>query len=142
MKKILTFALTALTLTLSAQINGRIITHHVATQSMVWSDVDQEYLYFPKAERYREDNLIETTLNNDNSGKVVITNVATEDRYDFLIHDASVDNQKGTITLQCIEVNTSTRCTIIVIADGPNRLVSVFMPTEQLVVQLDNLVLE
>lgn len=142
MKKYLLIALTALSTTLFGQISGRMITHHVSTQSMVWSDVDQEYFYFPKAERYYEDNLIETTLNDDKSGKIVITNIATEDRYDFLIHDAIFDNQRGTITLQCIEVNTSTRCTIVVVADGPNRLVSVFMPTEKLVVHLDNLVLE
>jgi hypothetical protein len=123
-----------------AQASGRIITHHTTVNSMVWSEVEDKYMYFPKAARHVEHNLIESNINNTGSGKILITNVESEDHYDFMVHEADYSQAaEGIVRLECIEVATSTRCTILIQAREGGRMVTVFMPDEQLVVFYDNL---
>ena len=106
---------------------------------MVWSDAENEYMYFPKEARFYEHSLVETELKAGMaSGKITITNIADESAYEFMVHEANVDGEEGTLLFQCVEVATSTRCTILIQRVGDYRQVSVFMPDERLVVFLDN----
>jgi len=152
MKKLfLVIALIATTFAAMAQseiVSGRIIAHSTSTQTMVWSQSDQKTITVPDRERFQEDNLIELNLNTQNSsGKCTITNIADGAVYSFNIYDYELHPDQisdsgliyDTLVLNCIESSTSNKVRIIYLSykDSSFRLVSVFMPSENLIVHMD-----
>jgi len=131
----------------SNQIIGRIITHSTSTQTMVWSESDQKHVYFTDRERYLEDNLIEINLDSRQaSGKIKITNIGDGEVYTFNIYNYEFrPDQHGegliydSMVIDCIEASSGTKAKIIYLSyqDSSFRAVSVFMPSEQMVVHMD-----
>lgn len=141
MKKILTFALSALALTLSAQVSGRIITDHVKVEDLVWSNLDNEWMFFESIERYPEFNMIETKLNNDLTGNLRITNLRDQEFYDFLVlktTDGKVELGQMLI-LDCIEMASGDKCSIVIHKVEKYHMISLMLPNSQMAIFFDNL---
>lgn len=149
-KLLLVIGLVASAFSLSAQndVNGRIITHSTATQTMVWSESDQKNIYFDKQERHPEDNLVEISLDSKTaSGKVVITNINDGDAFTFIIYDYEFRPDQKTpegvlfnsFLIDCVESSTGTKARMVWLSyqNAEFRMISVFMPSEQLAVHMD-----
>ena len=141
MKKLLLTLLVVLTTNLSAQITGRMITDHTSTQDMVWSEVESKYMFFNKLARYEEYNMIETNVNQSNTGKIVITDIKTKVTYTWTVYQVNYDKtEEGTefVRCECIEVQTGDQCTFIFTKYGDHRMVSIMMPSSRLAVFMDD----
>jgi len=141
MKKLLLTLLVVLTTNLSAQITGRMITDHTSTQDMVWSEVESKYMFFNKLARCEEYNMIETNVNQSNTGKIVITDIKTKVTYTFTVYQVNYDKtEEGTefVRCECIEVQTGDQCTFIFTKYGDHRMVSIMMPSSRLAVFMDD----
>lgn len=141
MKKILTLALSALTLTLSAQVTGRIITDHVKVDDLVWSDLEKEWMFFENTERYPEFNMIETDLKSDLSGKLRVTNIQDRQIYDFLVIESNFEESEygEMMVMECMEVSSGDKCTIIVHKIGNEHMISLMLPGSRMAIFFDNL---
>lgn len=149
-KMLLAIAMMVASFTVKAQstVNGRVITHSTSTQTMVWSESENRNIYFDQRERYLEDNLVEISLNSQTaSGKVVVTNINDGDAFAFNIYDyefrpnqfTDEGDAYDTFVIDCIEANTGTKARIVWLSYQSTgiKVISVFMPTEQLVVHMD-----
>jgi len=141
MKKLLLTLFVVLTTNLSAQITGRMITDHTSTQDMVWSEVEGKYMFFNKLARYEEYNMIETNVNQSNTGKIVITDIKTKVTYAWTVYQVNYDKtEEGTefVRCECIEVQTGDQCTFIFTKYGDHRMVSIMMPSSRLAIFMDD----
>lgn len=141
MKKVLLALFACLTFNAFAQVHGRIIADHVAVQDMVWSESDQELMFFDKIERHQEFTLIETDLNSDLTGKLRITAMSDRTTYDFMVYGTSFPetDMGDMMRLECMEVSTGDKCTILVHKFENRHMVSVMMPKSRLAIFFDNL---
>ena len=140
-KRILFGVLFVLGLNASAQIDGRIITNHVSTDDMVWSDLEDKFMFFRREERHIQYALIETKLNKEMTGRVTITLVESESVYTFTVYDYSIRQPEvgEMMFLECIEISTGDKCTIIFHQIDNTRVISVMMPGANLAVYFDNM---
>lgn len=141
MKKLFLILLVVLTTNLSAQITGRMITDHTSTQDMVWSEVEGKYMFFNKLARYEEYNMIETNVNQSNTGKIVITDIKTKATYTWTVYQVNYDKtEEGTefVLCECVEVQTGDQCTFIFTKYGDHRMVSIMMPSSRLAIFMDD----
>jgi hypothetical protein len=141
MKKLLVTLLCAASTILSAQITGRMITDHTSTQDMVWSEVEGTYMFFPKVQRYEEYNMIESNINQSNTGKIVITDIKTKVTYTWTVYQVNYDKtEEGTefVRCECIEVQTGDQCTFIFTKYADHRMVSIMMPSSRLAIFMDD----
>jgi hypothetical protein len=141
MKKVLLALFACLTFNAFAQVHGRIITDHVAVQDMVWSESDQKLMFFDKVERHTEFTLIETDLNSELAGKLKITAVSDRATYDFMVYAASFpETDMGSMMrLECMEVSSGNKCTILIHKFEDRHMVSVMLPSSRIAIFFDNL---
>jgi len=126
----------------SSKQPNNLITHHSSVQRMIWSDVDDEYMFFDLKERYRDANFWQFTFNDNNTGYVKMTNVSSEDFYEFTIYDWEIrENTNGDdyLWIDAIQKIDYKKVTIIVNTYPSGKLISVFMPDDKLAIFFDNL---
>lgn len=146
MKKILFGLLVALT-TLSAYGQNSVkdvnvlVTHNLSTQRMVWSDSQNEYMFFDLAERYTEHNVFLSDFNNDGSGYIKLIRVESSDVYEFTVYNYETrSNDKGDyIWIDAIQIVDSQKVTFIIQELGEkNKMLTLFMPESKLVIYFDD----
>ena len=141
MKKIL-FALSMLvSVALFGQVDGRIITHHTTVNDLVWSDVEDKWMFFEKTPRNPEYMLIETRLNSQLTGKITFTAVETNTSYVFTVYETKFgDPAEGEMmVLECIEQSSGNKCSVLIHKIGNEHMVSIMLPASSLAVFFDNL---
>ena len=88
MKKVLfTLAVLFATLTAVAQSSINIVTDKSRIDNMIWSQADQEFLFFDKVERHYQKVVWEFTLNENQTGTVKVTELGDGDKYAFNIYN-------------------------------------------------------
>jgi len=93
-------------------------------------------------ERYRDANFWQFTFNDNNTGYVKMTNVSSEDFYEFTIYDWEIrENTNGDdyLWIDAIQKIDYKKVTIIVNTYPSGKLISVFMPDDKLAIFFDNL---
>ena len=125
----------------AAQVDGRIITNHTETKDLVWSDVENEWMFFDKTPRTPEYMLIETKLNSQLTGKITITAVETSSVYTFTVYETRFEQPTvgDMMVLSAIEQSSGDKCTILIHKIGNEHMVSVMLPSSNLAVYFDNI---
>lgn len=146
MKKLLFGLLVTLT-TLSAygqkpaQEPSVLITRHTSTNQMVWSDLDNKWMFFDKDERRPEANVWLTYFNDNGTGYIKMFNVASGDFYEMNIYNYEMGtNQQGgrKLEIDAIQVTDGQKITIIVNEyEEGIKMVSVFLPEDGLAIFFD-----
>lgn len=119
-----------------------LITYNTASQRMVWSDVDNEYLFFDINPRHRESNMWQFMFNDNHTGSITMTNISTGTIYKFTIYQWEIrvnDDGINYLWIDCLQVVDSQRITILVNTYPNGKMVSTFMPDKQLCIFFDNL---
>lgn len=147
MKKVLlTLAVLFATLTAVAQQSYNIITVNMRMDDMVWSQADEEYLFFEKLERHYQKVVWEFTLNDNQTGTVKVTELGDGDKYGFNIYNWEVrTDAKGQdyAWMDAIQVSDSEKVTIMVSTNSlKQQLISVFMPASKVCIFFDNMIQE
>jgi hypothetical protein len=144
MKKVLLgLMLTFAVLTANAQSqSGTTIMKRTSSQRMVWSDVDDKWLFFPLRERHYEASVWETLLNDNGTGSIRITNVDSEITYGINIYKWEMrtnDDGQQYIWIEGIQISDSQRLQVIMNSYSNGKMYTVFMPDSQLAIFFDNL---
>lgn len=147
MKKVLlTLAVLFATLTAVAQQSYNIITINMRMDDMVWSQTDEEYLFFEKLERHYQKVVWEFTLNDNQTGTVKVTELGDGDKYGFNIYNWEVRTDakgKDYAWMDAVQVSNSEKVTIMVSTNSlKQQMVSVFMPASKLCLFFDNMTQE
>lgn len=144
LKRIFTYLLFFLPLLSFAQNSYNIVTDKVRIDDMVWSSVDEEFLFFEKVPRRLSTVVWEFTLNDNKTGVVRVTELEDGDKYGFTVYDWNIrqDNyERDYIWIDAIQVSNSEKVTIMV---QPNELkqhlISVFMPDSKICIFFDNMI--
>lgn len=145
MKKVLlTLAVVFATLTAVAQQSYNIVTVNMRMDDMVWSQADEEYLFFEKLERHYQKVVWEFTLNDNQTGTVKVTELGDGDKYGFNIYNWEVrTDAKGQdyAWMDAVQVSNSEKVTIMVSTNSlKQQLVSVFMPASKVCIFFDNMI--
>ena len=145
MKKLLFLLVTLLSLSAFGQTKGVIVTHYFSTQRMVWSDVDNEWLFFDNDDLTRRSCQWNFTLEDDGSGTVYMEELIKDgDEYELVIYDwnitpigdcdgidskfiQKIDGQKGSVMIQ--------KC---IVGGVAKHAISIFLPETQLFIYFDN----
>jgi len=144
MKKVLlTLAVLFATLTAVAQTSVNIVTDKTRIDDMIWSQSDQEFLYFSKVERHSQKVVWEFTLNDNRTGTVKVTELGDGDKYGFNIYNWEIrtdDKGKDYARMDVIQVSNSEKATIMVsVNEVKQQLISIFMPDSKVCLFFDNL---
>lgn len=118
------------------------LTDHVKTERMVWSESDNEYLFFDLEERHIDKCFWVFTFNKNRTGDIKMTNAESGDVYTFKIYNWEIrKNNDGReyIWIDVIQSNDSQKLTIIFTSYDTGKMISVFMPDDKLAVFFDNL---
>lgn len=144
LKRIFTYLLFFLPFLSFAQNSYNIVTDKVRIDDMVWSSVDEEFLFFEKVPRRPSRVVWEFTLNDNNTGVVRVTELEDGDKYAFTIYDWRIKQdtyERDYVWMEAIQVSNSEKVTIMV---QPNHLkqhmISVFMPDSKICIFFDNMI--
>lgn len=144
MKKVLlTLAVVFATLTAVAQNTYNIVTVNMRMDDMVWSKVDDEFIFFEKIQRHYQKVIWEVTLNDNQTGTIKVTELGDGDKYGFNIYNWDVrTDDKGLdyVWMDAIQVSNSEKVTIMVSGNAlKQQLISVFMPDSKVCIFFDNM---
>ena len=145
MKKILFGLLVALT-TLSAygqkpdELPSVLITRNTSTQRMVWSDVDDEYMFFDLKDRYRDINVWLSYFNDNGTGYIQMIREYNNEFIELNVYNYEIkEDAEGTyLKVQAIQSKDGQKVTVIIQDYGDGlKMVTVFMPLDQLAIYFD-----
>ena len=147
MKKLLFGLLVTLT-TLSAygqkpaQEPSVLITRHTSTQKMVWSDLDEKWMFFDKDERRPETHVWLTYFNDNGTGYIKMYNISDGEFYEMNIYNYELgENKYGgrSLDIDAVQITDGQKITIIVneYEDKTNKMVTIFLPSDGLAIFFD-----
>ena len=117
-----------------------LITRHTSTQRMVWSDVDDEYMFFDLKDRYRDINIWLSYFNDNGTGYIKMIREYNNEFIELNIYDYEMkEDAEGTyLKIQAIQAKDGQKVTVIVQDYGDGfKMVTVFMPDDQLAIYFD-----
>lgn len=144
MKKLLLLLFGLLSFTTLAQSQYEITTYYSASSKMVWSDVDNKYLFFNLDERHLARFEWEFILNDNHTGRVSAVHISRNDRdnYNFNIYNYEIrENKDGReyLWIDAIQISDSQKVTFIVDRNSyGENMISIFMPESDLQIVFDN----
>jgi len=145
MKKFLFGVLVTLT-TLSAygqkpkEEPSLLITRNTSTQRMVWSDVEDEWMFFDLAERYPDNNVWLTYFNDNGSGYMKMVRVSNNEEFQFTIYKYEMrENERGEyLWIDALQSFDGQKVTILIQEYGEGiKMITIFMPDSNIVLYFD-----
>ena len=117
-----------------------LITRHTSTQRMVWSDVDDEYMFFDLKDRYRDINVWLSYFNDNGTGYIQMIREYNNEFIELNVYNYEIkEDVEGTyLKVQAIQSKDGQKITVIVQDYGDGfKMVTVFMPDDQLAIYFD-----
>lgn len=117
-----------------------LITRNTSTQRMVWSDVEDEWMFFDLVDRYSDNNVWLSYFNSNGSGYMKMVRVSTGEEFAFTIYGYEMrENDRGEyLWIDALQVHDGQKVTILVQEYGQGiKMVTVFMPTSKVVLYFD-----
>lgn len=144
MKKLLLILLTLVSLSTFAQTTNSVTTLNVATSKMVWSNIDNKYIFVDVDKRHYARFVWTFTFNDNHTGNINSVHVQRGEtvKYGFIIYTWEIrqnDNGEDFIWIDAMQVSDSQKVTIMVNRNyhGEN-MISVFMPESETHLCFDN----
>lgn len=110
---------------------------------MIWSSVDEKFLFFEKVERHYSKVVWEFILNDNGTGTVKVTELGDGDKYGFNIYSWEVkQNEKNRdyIWMDAIQVSNSEKVTVMVNSnDLQQQMITIFLPDSKMCIFFDNM---
>lgn len=117
-----------------------LITRNTSTQRMVWSEVDDEWMFFDLTERHPDNNVWLSYFNDNGSGYMKMIRVSNNEEFPFTIYDYEMrENDRGEyLWIDALQTSDGQKVTILVQEYGEGiKMVSVFMPDSKVVLYFD-----
>ena len=117
-----------------------LITRNTSTQRMVWSDVDDEYMFFDLKDRYRDINVWLSYFNDNGTGYIQMIREYNNEFIELNVYNYEIkEDAKGTyLKVQAIQSKDGQKVTLIIQDYGDGfKMVTVFMPDDQLAIYFD-----
>ena len=142
-KLILSFVLALTSFGAFSQNNlHNVITNSISTQRMVWSDIDDEWLFFDLEEEHLEYYSWLVNFNDNHTGTIKITGVKNQKIYDLIIYNWEIrqdEDEKDYIWMDIMQTFNSEKGTIMLNEYPNGKFISVFLPDSQLAIFFSNL---
>jgi hypothetical protein len=126
------------------QTTNTVKTFNLETSRMVWSDVDEKYLFFDLDKRHYSIFEWTISLNNNNTGFISASHIGrVEDtKYAFNIHNWEIkqnDDGADYLWIDAIQVSDSQKVTLLINKNMYNeQIFSLFMPESNIMLVFDN----
>ena len=117
-----------------------LITRNTSTQRMVWSDVDDEYMFFDLKDRYRDINIWLSYFNDNGTGYIKMIREYNNEFIELNVYNYEIkEDAEGTyLKVQAIQSKDGQKVTLIIQDYGDGfKMVTVFMPDDQLAIYFD-----
>ena len=117
-----------------------LITRNTSTQRMVWSDVDDEYMFFDLKDRYRDINIWLSYFNDNGTGYIKMIREYNNEFIELNIYNYEMkEDEEGTyLKVQAIQAKDGQKVTLIIQDYGDGfKMLTVFMPDDQLAIYFD-----
>ena len=117
-----------------------LITRFTSSDRMVWSEVENKYMFFDLNEREYDPCVWLSYFNDNGTGKIKMINVNNGETYQFSIYDYQMgENDNGIyLEIDAIQITDSQKVTIIVNEyENGFKMVSVFLPDDNLAIFFD-----
>lgn len=114
-----------------------LITRNTFTQRMVWSDVDDEYMFFDLKDRYRDINIWLSYFNDNGTGYIKMIREYNNEFIELNIYEYEIkEDENGTyLKIKAIQSKDGQKVTVIIQDYGDGfKMVTVFMPDDQLAI--------
>ena len=144
MKKLFFLFVLLFSLKSFSQTNTSVSTYNVATSDMVWSDMDEKYLFFPVDERHFAKFVWNFTFNDNYTGAIKSSHIGRTENtnYGFNIYKWEIrNNNDGSeyIWVDAIQVSDSQKVTFIINKNSyGENMISLFMPEKNKFLTFDN----
>ena len=117
-----------------------LITRNTSTQRMVWSDVDDEFMFFDLKDRYRDINVWLSYFNENGTGYIKMIREYNNEFIELNIYNYEMkEDEEGTyLKVQAIQAKDGQKVTLIIQDYGDGfKMLTVFMPDDQLAIYFD-----
>ena len=119
-----------------------LITRHLSSNRMVWSNTDNKHLFFDLDERAPENCVWLSYFNDNGTGYIKMIKVSNSVVYDFNIYDYVMkeDDNGQYLRIEAIQTSNGEKVTILVNTyedDGGWKMVSIFLPESDLALFFD-----
>ena len=117
-----------------------LITRNTSTQRMVWSDVQDEWMFFDLTERHPDNNVWLSYFNDNGSGYMKMIRVSNNEEFAFTIYDYEMrENDRGQyLWIDALQIHDGQKVTVLVQEYGEGiKMVTIFMPKSNVVLYFD-----
>ena len=117
-----------------------LITRNTSTQRMVWSDVQDEWMFFDLTERHSDNNVWLSYFNDNGSGYMKMIRVSNNEEFAFTIYDYEMrENDRGQyLWIDALQIHDGQKVTVLVQEYGEGiKMVTIFMPKSNVVLYFD-----
>ena len=145
MKKLLFLLTLILSVSLFGQqsdISGRIITHYIVVEDMVWNEYDESWDYTSNLERTKNSCSWLFELNNDGTGEVSMRDLEDNEEYLLIVYEYKMDRvgENDGIIAQFVQQSDGQKGTIIIQkTPEADHMISVFLPETKKYLTFDNM---
>ena len=126
------------------QTTNVVKTFNTSSSKMVWSDIDEKYLFFDLDERHYSIFEWTISLNQNNTGYIQAIHIERtgDTKYAFNVHNWEIkqnDRGENYIWIDSIQVSDSQKVTLLINKNHYNeQLLSLFMPESNIMFIFDN----
>jgi len=123
------------------QVSGVILTTHETVSDMIWSKIDNEFIFFEKKPRRRANCRWTIEIDNRNIGYIQMEELDSDDYYRFNIYSMELIKleQGDGVMFKGIQANGGQKTEVIISKnERGEQMIAVFMAEDQLAVYFDN----
>lgn len=121
--------------------SATIVTHYTTIETMVWSELNDEWVYIPNIKRHRRSSNWSITLKSDGSGIISMEDLKDGDNYYLEVYSWRAEDIKGKngIVADFVQRIDGQKGTIIMQWENGMYGISVFLPQERAYLFFDNM---